>query len=87
MIPECQPREVGDDTDRAQGRAEEFLADALAEFERAHPHHETPPESEWPTHCWACELPIPEKRRQAVPGVGTCIDCQQDIEDLDRKQK
>jgi phage/conjugal plasmid C-4 type zinc finger TraR family protein len=27
------------------------------------------------THCAECEDPIPEARRQAVPGVKLCIDC------------
>jgi len=29
------------------------------------------------THCAECEEPIPEGRRQAIPGVKLCIDCQQ----------
>lgn len=28
--------------------------------------------------CAECEEPIPERRRQAVPGVKLCIDCQQE---------
>lgn len=28
------------------------------------------------THCEACDKAIPEARRQAVPGVRLCIDCQ-----------
>ena len=28
------------------------------------------------THCADCEEPIPEARRQAIPGVKLCIDCQ-----------
>jgi phage/conjugal plasmid C-4 type zinc finger TraR family protein len=28
-------------------------------------------------HCAECEEPIPEARRQAIPGVKLCIDCQQ----------
>ncbi|WP_163846718.1 DksA/TraR family C4-type zinc finger protein [Pseudooceanicola aestuarii] len=28
------------------------------------------------THCAECDEPIPETRRQAVPGVKLCIDCQ-----------
>ena len=27
-------------------------------------------------HCEACDAPIPEARRQAVPGVRLCIQCQ-----------
>ena len=30
------------------------------------------------THCAECDEPIPEARRNAVPGVKLCIDCQQD---------
>ena len=30
------------------------------------------------THCAECEEPIPEKRRQAIPGVKLCIECQQE---------
>lgn len=26
--------------------------------------------------CSECEEPIPDARRQAVPGVQTCVDCQ-----------
>ena len=28
------------------------------------------------THCEDCEEPIPERRRQAVPGVRRCVACQ-----------
>ncbi|MFT4151451.1 MAG: DksA/TraR family C4-type zinc finger protein [Paracoccaceae bacterium] len=28
------------------------------------------------THCAECDEPIPEARRQAIPGVKLCIDCQ-----------
>jgi len=30
------------------------------------------------SHCAECEEPIPEARRQAIPGVKLCIDCQQE---------
>ncbi|MGY0634566.1 DksA/TraR family C4-type zinc finger protein [Luteimonas sp. A478] len=29
------------------------------------------------THCEDCEAPIPEARRQAVPGVRLCVACQE----------
>jgi phage/conjugal plasmid C-4 type zinc finger TraR family protein len=32
------------------------------------------------THCEICGEPIPEARRQAVPGVRLCIECQEDME-------
>lgn len=28
------------------------------------------------THCEECDTPIPEARRQAVPGVRLCVSCQ-----------
>ena len=34
------------------------------------------PRGESLTHCAECDEPIPEKRRQAIPGVKLCIDCQ-----------
>jgi phage/conjugal plasmid C-4 type zinc finger TraR family protein len=34
------------------------------------------PEGESLTHCAACEEPIPEGRRRAIPGVKLCIECQ-----------
>jgi phage/conjugal plasmid C-4 type zinc finger TraR family protein len=30
------------------------------------------------THCAECEEEIPQKRREAIPGVKLCIDCQQE---------
>ena len=30
------------------------------------------------SHCADCEEPIPEARRQAIPGVKLCIDCAAD---------
>lgn len=32
------------------------------------------------SHCEACDAPIPEARRQAVPGVRLCINCQAEQE-------
>lgn len=34
------------------------------------------PTGESPTHCVECGEPIPERRRQALPGVRTCVPCQ-----------
>ena len=33
------------------------------------------PQGESLTHCADCDEPIPEARRQALPGVKLCIDC------------
>ena len=32
------------------------------------------------THCEACEEPIPEARRKAIPGVRLCVNCQSEFE-------
>ena len=34
------------------------------------------PTGESETHCEECGDPIPERRRQVVPGVRTCVGCQ-----------
>ena len=34
------------------------------------------PRGEGPAHCEECGKPIPRARREAVPGVRLCIDCQ-----------
>ena len=31
-------------------------------------------------HCRVCGKPIPEKRRQTLPGVTTCTECQEKLE-------
>ena len=36
------------------------------------------PSGESLRHCAACDEPIPEARRAAVPGVKLCLDCQQE---------
>jgi phage/conjugal plasmid C-4 type zinc finger TraR family protein len=37
------------------------------------------------THCEECEEPIPEGRRQAVPGVRLCVRCQEEADQEDRR--
>ncbi|EIP0297683.1 TraR/DksA C4-type zinc finger protein [Salmonella enterica] len=32
------------------------------------------------THCCDCRAPIPEPRREALPGVSRCVDCQSILE-------
>lgn len=32
------------------------------------------------THCCDCRAPIPEPRREAIPGVSRCVDCQSILE-------
>jgi phage/conjugal plasmid C-4 type zinc finger TraR family protein len=33
------------------------------------------------THCEECDKEIPQGRREAVPGVRLCIQCQQELDD------
>lgn len=35
------------------------------------------PEGESLTHCEECDAPIPQARREAIPGVRLCVTCQQ----------
>lgn len=65
--------------DRAQGREQEFLDDALTEQNRrAGLTGKTVDDSA--LECRHCKMPIPELRRQGYPGVQTCVKCQSDIE-------
>ncbi len=41
-------------------------------------HARKSPVGESLTHCAECEEAIPDARRQAIPGVKLCIDCQQE---------
>lgn len=38
------------------------------------------PKGESLTHCADCEEPIPEARRDAIPGVKLCIECAADLQ-------
>jgi phage/conjugal plasmid C-4 type zinc finger TraR family protein len=42
------------------------------------------PEGESLRHCEMCEEPIPEARRNAVPGVRLCLACQSAVEKQQR---
>ena len=39
------------------------------------------PEGEGLTHCEECDAPIPQARRNAIPGVRLCVTCQQAHDD------
>ncbi|MDR9394512.1 DksA/TraR family C4-type zinc finger protein [Roseovarius sp. SYSU LYC5161] len=45
---------------------------------------QTRPVGESLTHCADCEEPIPQARREALPGVKLCIDCQQERDGASR---
>lgn len=63
-----------DEMDRVQDAIERHQTDSLDAWRRRQP------KGSGPTHCINCEEPIPEKRRLALPGVETCIDCQRALE-------
>lgn len=44
------------------------------------------PSGESLSHCEECDKPIPEARRQAVPGVRLCVNCQQSRDEHDARQ-
>ena len=65
--------------DRATEREEELRQDALqAQARRAVLDGKTVEDSA--KQCRVCEHLIPVARRRAVPGVQTCVICQEDLE-------
>lgn len=69
--------------DRASEREEQMRADALdAQARRAGLVGKTVADSA--TECRICEAPIPQLRREKVPGVQTCVDCQAELEKATR---
>ena len=66
--------------ERAAEREEEIRTDALAhQVRRAGLAGKTIADSALERAI--CDGPIPEARRQAIPGVQTCFDCQFDLEE------
>ncbi len=43
------------------------------------------PKGESLTHCEECEEAIPQARRDAVPGVRLCVQCQSDLDEQEKK--
>jgi phage/conjugal plasmid C-4 type zinc finger TraR family protein len=37
------------------------------------------------THCEECDAEIPEARRQAIPGVRLCVQCQSELDEQEKK--
>ena len=42
------------------------------------------PKGESLTHCEECEAEIPQARREAIPGVRLCVQCQSEKDDEER---
>lgn len=68
---------MSDFHDRASAREEELRSDAIDEARYLVEAQRRQPAAEF---CRLCEEPIPLARRRAVPGVQTCVDCQQELE-------
>jgi len=68
---------MSDEIDRANDTADFNLQVAMANRPKAHAHASF-------EFCDLCGNPIPLARREAVPGVETCIDCQRDEEFRER---
>lgn len=64
-----------DIADVASEREEVRLAEALARHRRA-----SAPVGTGSLFCEDCDAPIPARRREALPGCSTCVDCQADRE-------
>ena len=65
--------------DRATEREEEARADALvAQERRSGLSGKTVDDSAH--ECHLCDDPIPDERRHALPGVQTCVLCQEELE-------
>lgn len=66
---------MSDDVDRASEREQVSRDDALRDQAlRAGLAGKTAADSA--SHCGACDAPIPEARRRAVPGCQLCVMCQ-----------
>ena len=67
-----------DDADRAQIHEAEFLANSLADAKPA--DGPAPVIIDGVPCCAECESEIPPARIAAMPGVGLCVACQQELE-------
>jgi len=63
-----------DDGDRGRKAADTYMRAALAD------HRSKGNQGTSRVYCIDCEEPIPDKRRQAVPGCERCVFCQQKAE-------
>lgn len=73
-----------DDVDRAAEREENARADAI---EANRGHYARNWEVASAIECSGCGAHIPEARREAVPGVQLCIDCQSAAELTSRQRR
>jgi phage/conjugal plasmid C-4 type zinc finger TraR family protein len=57
-----------------QDQIDASVEDAVEQARRKIPHGKSL------SHCESCGEPIPEARREALPGVRLCVDCQQELD-------
>ena len=69
--------DFSDPCDFASLREDEMRADGVAEIARKLAEQASVPSA---FECRVCDDPIPEERRERVPGVQTCVACQEEIE-------
>ena len=67
---------MADPVDQAQARSEHLLDGLLAKRTRFQGVSQT--------HCLECDTPLPERRRELLPGVELCVECQQLEEEMNR---
>lgn len=65
------------DFDRAGERAEEARCATVADHQRAMAPLRDKTVADSATHCVICSDPIPQGRREAWPGVQTCVPCRE----------
>ncbi|MCC6719125.1 MAG: DksA/TraR family C4-type zinc finger protein [Acetobacteraceae bacterium] len=58
------------------GAVQDQIDDTIADAVKRARAHIPAPGPDAPTNCIVCGEPIPERRRQALPGIRTCIPCQ-----------
>jgi phage/conjugal plasmid C-4 type zinc finger TraR family protein len=66
--------------DRAGERAEESRQAAVSAHQRAMDPLRDKTVADSAETCAICEDPIPQPRREAWPGVQTCVDCKNELE-------
>lgn len=74
---------MADIIDDAQQHESAFLAASLARSRPA--PGPAPIISDGVAHCAECEAVIPEARLKALPGVGLCVGCAEELASLQRR--
>lgn len=69
--------DLSDPCDFASLREDEMRADGVGEVSRRLAEQAAVPSA---FNCRVCDEVIPEERRERVPGVQTCVACQEEIE-------